>query len=213
MSKLDPALVPHHATGAGEKTFVTRAREQKRLVQGNLAALGSTVTTAGKSFLSSLSSLATPRAAFAMGGTGPGSAEDAGAALLAGTGGDPAALGVAMTALAVGGDGNVGGAGMDDSAAQAEPRVEALRLNGGKRFDYAIQEGVGESLNEYISAISSHACYFAHPDVSYFLVRLLYRLDESNGGGGDGEGKRGAMALSLSASSAAAVAEGEVMRV
>ena len=103
MSKLDPALVPHHATGAGEKTFVTRAREQKRLVQGNLAALGSTVTTAGKSFLSSLSSLATPRAAFAMGGTGRGSAEDAGAALLEGTRGDPAALGVAMTALAVGG--------------------------------------------------------------------------------------------------------------
>lgn len=235
MAQLDPALVPHHATGAGEKTFVTKAREHKRLVQGNLAALGSTVSSAGRSLLTSLSSLATPRAAFAMGGSGSGREESAGEALLGATGGDAAAMGVAMADLTV-----AEGGRKDDSAARAEPRVEALRLNGGRRFDFAIQEGVGESLNEYISgalslslrcrvvyvhmfirpaarvdfipqqithtststtAISSHACYFAHPDVAYFLVRLLHRLEETGNDIGD------------SAAPAASAAEEEVMRV
>jgi hypothetical protein len=35
---------------------------------------------------------------------------------------------------------------------------------------------------QHAPAISSHACYFAHPDVAYFLVRLLHRLDDSSNG-------------------------------
>jgi hypothetical protein len=61
-------------------------------------------------------------------------------------------MGVAMSTLSTADGGGAGGeAEMDDSAAQAEPKVEALPLNEGRRFDFAIQEGVGESLNEYIS--------------------------------------------------------------
>jgi hypothetical protein len=36
--------------------------------------------------------------------------------------------------------------------------------------------------NKILAAISSHACYFAHPDIAYFLVRLLHRLDENGNG-------------------------------
>ena len=158
MAKLDPALVPHHATGTGEKTFVTKAREQKRLVQGNLLALGSSVSAAGRSLLGSLSSFgAAAKPAFAA------APSQEGAALLAATGGDAAVMGVAMATLSSSAAAGARGgeeAGVDDSAAQAEPEVEVLPLNEGRRFDFAIQEGVGESLNEYISGAFSDVFVF-----------------------------------------------------
>jgi carbamoylphosphate synthase large subunit len=62
----------------------------------------------------------------------------------------------------------------DKEAAEAVPDVAALRLNNGQRVDYALQELVSEQINEYVSSIAAHSCYFASPDVAYFVTKLVY---------------------------------------
>lgn len=159
LAKLPPALVPHHE-GAGSKTFVTKAREQKRLVSGSLSALSLSVSAGAKSLMSSLSSLATAKPAFA--------------------------LGIHQEMLPAGG----GVAGMvpplgvvqDKEAAEAVPDVAALRINNGQRVDYALQELVSEQINEYVSSIAAHSCYFASPDVAYFITQLVYQPDKAAAG-------------------------------
>jgi hypothetical protein len=155
LAQLPPALVPHHE---GSKTFVTKAREQKRLVSGSLSALSLSVSAGAKSLMGSLSSLATAKPAFALGGHHE------------------------MLSLGISGSSEVGVAGMvppmgvveDKEAAEAVPDVAALRLNNGQRVDYALQELVSEQINEYVSSIAAHSCYFASPDVAYFVTKLVY---------------------------------------
>jgi hypothetical protein len=60
MSQLDPALVPHHE-GPGRKTFVTKAREQKKMMTGSISAVALSVSTGAKSILGAFSNLAQVR--------------------------------------------------------------------------------------------------------------------------------------------------------
>lgn len=164
LSQLPPALVPHHE---GSKTFVTKAREQKRLVSGSLSALSLSVSAGAKSLMGSLSSLATAKPAFALGGHQE------------------------MLSLGTSGSSEVGVAGMvppmEDK--EAVPNVAALRLNNGQRVDYALQELVSEQINEYVSSIAAHSCYFASLDVAYFVTKLVYdQPDKAAAGETEGTG-------------------------
>lgn len=53
---------------------------------------------------------------------------------------------------------------MKDNSNSREPEADLNitvgKLNGGRRIDYVLQEAPLESFNEYISAISSHVCYW-----------------------------------------------------
>ncbi|CAB1353964.1 unnamed protein product, partial [Coregonus sp. 'balchen'] len=47
-------------------------------------------------------------------------------------------------------------------------------LNGGRRFDYVLQEKPLESFNEYLFAIQSHLCYWDSEDTVLLLLREIY---------------------------------------
>ncbi|XP_029536698.1 phospholipase DDHD2-like isoform X1 [Oncorhynchus nerka] len=47
-------------------------------------------------------------------------------------------------------------------------------LNGGRRFDYVLQEKPLESFNEYLFAIQSHLCYWDSKDTVLLLLREIY---------------------------------------
>ncbi len=170
MAQLDPALVPYHE-GPGGKTFVTKAREQTRRVSGSLSALSLSVSSGAKSLLGSLSSLAAAKPAFALGGHSE------------------------MMALATH-TAPLGAAVEDEEAAEATPDVGALKINNGQRVDYVLQEHFSEQINEYVSSIAAHSCYFASPDVAYFLTKLVYHLDEE-ASGEEGEAVMEGMAMCM----------------
>lgn len=176
LSQLPPALVPHHE-GAGSKTFVTKAREQKRLVSGSLSALSLSVSAGAKSLMGSLSSLTMTKPAFSPGGYQEMLTLDTsnknGADLI----GMSPPVGIVE----------------DEEVAKEVPDVASLRINNGQRVDYALQEMVSEQINEYVSSIAAHSCYFASPDVAYFITQLVYDKAASGDTGipdiTDGDGK------------------------
>ena len=47
-----------------------------------------------------------------------------------------------------------------DSASEIGDELSAGKLNGGRRIDYVLQEAPLESFNEYLSAVTSHVCYW-----------------------------------------------------
>lgn len=61
------------------------------------------------------------------------------------------------------------------SAAQDE-NLRLGQLNGGKRIDYVLQEAPLESFNEYLFAMSSHACYWESEDTVLLVLKEVYGL-------------------------------------
>ncbi|EWM26478.1 triglyceride lipase [Nannochloropsis gaditana] len=164
LARLPPALVPHHG-GPGCKTFVTKAREQKRLVTGSLSALSLSVSAGAKTLLGSLSSLTAAKPAIAAGGHQE----------MLSLRKSASSSSVIDSSYAT--DGKPRSLDDDELHAEGKPDVSALKINSGQRVDYALQELVSEQINEYVSSIASHSCYFASPDVAYFITQLVYGLD------------------------------------
>lgn len=48
------------------------------------------------------------------------------------------------------------------------------KLNGGRRIDYVLQEAPFEYINEYIFAITSHACYWESEDTMLLILKEIY---------------------------------------
>lgn len=48
-----------------------------------------------------------------------------------------------------------------------------VHLNGGRRFDFLLQESAMEVANEYLSSLTSHTSYFEQKDVARFIVAML----------------------------------------
>lgn len=57
-----------------------------------------------------------------------------------------------------------------------EEDVQIGQLNAGKRIDYVLQEKPIESLNEYLFALGSHACYWESEDTILMIVKKIYAL-------------------------------------
>ncbi|XP_071947613.1 triacylglycerol hydrolase DDHD2-like [Antedon mediterranea] len=57
---------------------------------------------------------------------------------------------------------------------QDDGEVKVGQLNGGKRIDYVLQETPFESFNEYLFALSSHACYWESEDTSLLMLKEIY---------------------------------------
>jgi hypothetical protein len=165
LSKLPPALVPHHE-GAGSKTFVTKAREQKRLVSGSLSALSLSVSAGAKSLMGSLSSLAMIKPAVPPAGYQEMLTLDTSN----NNGADVTGISPPIDVVE------------DEEVAEGVPDVASLSINNGQRVDYALQEMVSEQINEYVSSIAAHSCYFASPDVAYFITQLVYQSDKGAAG-------------------------------
>ncbi|XP_046907480.1 phospholipase DDHD2-like [Hypomesus transpacificus] len=53
-------------------------------------------------------------------------------------------------------------------------------LNGGRRYDYVLQEKPFESFNEYLFAIQSHLCYWESPDTALLVLREIYEGAQKN---------------------------------
>lgn len=51
--------------------------------------------------------------------------------------------------------------------------IAHVRINGGRRFDYMLQESMIEGANEYLSSLSSHTSYFDQKDVARFIMSML----------------------------------------
>ena len=51
--------------------------------------------------------------------------------------------------------------------------ISSVRINGGRRFDFLLQEGVMEGANEYLNSLSAHTCYFEQKDVARFIAAML----------------------------------------
>ncbi|XP_067135857.1 phospholipase DDHD2 [Centruroides vittatus] len=54
--------------------------------------------------------------------------------------------------------------------------VQIGQLNAGKRIDYVLQEKPIESLNEYLFALGSHACYWESEDTVLMVIKKIYAL-------------------------------------
>ncbi|XP_033122396.1 phospholipase DDHD2-like isoform X1 [Anneissia japonica] len=52
--------------------------------------------------------------------------------------------------------------------------VKVGQLNNGKRIDYVLQETPFESFNEYLFALSSHACYWESEDTALLMLKEIY---------------------------------------
>ena len=50
---------------------------------------------------------------------------------------------------------------------------EILAHNHGDRIDWVIQESPGEAVSEWVSAVSSHFCYWNHDDVAEFVINRI----------------------------------------
>jgi len=51
--------------------------------------------------------------------------------------------------------------------------IPHVHVNGGRRFDYMLQESMIEGANEYLSSLSSHTSYFDQKDVARFIAAML----------------------------------------
>jgi hypothetical protein len=51
--------------------------------------------------------------------------------------------------------------------------IPLVRLNGGRRFDFLLQESALEVANEYLSSLTSHTSYFEQKDVARFIAAML----------------------------------------
>jgi hypothetical protein len=51
--------------------------------------------------------------------------------------------------------------------------IPHVNINGGRRFDYLVQESALEVANEYISSLTSHTCYFEQKDVARFIAAII----------------------------------------
>lgn len=51
--------------------------------------------------------------------------------------------------------------------------IPHVHINGGRRFDYLLQESMIEGANEYLSSLSSHTSYFDQKDVARFIAAML----------------------------------------
>jgi hypothetical protein len=51
--------------------------------------------------------------------------------------------------------------------------IPSVHINGGRRFDYLLQESMIEGANEYLSSLSSHTSYFDQKDVARFIAAML----------------------------------------
>jgi hypothetical protein len=56
---------------------------------------------------------------------------------------------------------------------EKDPDQSLIKLNHGRRIDYALPITTLEAANEYFSSMSSHSSYFGNPDVSLFLLRIM----------------------------------------
>ncbi|XP_072177332.1 triacylglycerol hydrolase DDHD2-like [Diadema setosum] len=57
-----------------------------------------------------------------------------------------------------------------------EENLRLGQLNGGRRIDYVLQEAPLESFNEYLFAMSSHACYWESEDTVLMVMKEVYGL-------------------------------------
>lgn len=64
----------------------------------------------------------------------------------------------------------------ETSSIMNEDEVVIGQLNGGRRVDYVLQEKPMESLNDYIFALASHACYWESEDTILLVLKELYSL-------------------------------------
>ncbi|XP_012559446.2 SEC23-interacting protein [Hydra vulgaris] len=62
----------------------------------------------------------------------------------------------------------------DDEQLKREKTFNFGLINGGKRVDYVLQERPLEMLNEYLFALSSHACYWTSEDTALLLLNHIY---------------------------------------
>ena len=46
------------------------------------------------------------------------------------------------------------------------------------RHDYELQESLFENMNETLTAVRAHHCYWAHRDIAAFVIKALFRNDE-----------------------------------
>lgn len=56
----------------------------------------------------------------------------------------------------------------------ARKDVKVGMLNGGRRFDYVLQEKPIEMFNQYVFAIQSHLCYWESEDTALLVLREIY---------------------------------------
>ncbi|KAF5298775.1 hypothetical protein FQR65_LT09644 [Abscondita terminalis] len=63
---------------------------------------------------------------------------------------------------------------IDQSSFNDVENVSPGNLNKGRRIDYSLQENTIKYFNEYVCAVSSHACYWESPDVIQLLLKELY---------------------------------------
>eukprot|EP00057_Strongylocentrotus_purpuratus_P034703 XP_796242.3 PREDICTED: phospholipase DDHD2 [Strongylocentrotus purpuratus] len=62
----------------------------------------------------------------------------------------------------------------DGQSREQEENLRLGQLNGGKRIDYVLQEAPLESFNEYLFAMSSHACYWESEDTVLLVLKEVY---------------------------------------
>ncbi|XP_063963436.1 phospholipase DDHD2-like [Lytechinus pictus] len=62
----------------------------------------------------------------------------------------------------------------DGQSREQEENLRLGQLNGGKRIDYVLQEAPLESFNEYLFAMSSHACYWESEDTVLMVLKEVY---------------------------------------
>ncbi|XP_042565397.1 phospholipase DDHD2 [Clupea harengus] len=59
--------------------------------------------------------------------------------------------------------------------------VKVGMLNGGRRFDYVLQEKPIEIFNQYLFAIQSHLCYWESEDTALLVLREIYEQQKAPG--------------------------------
>ncbi|KAM6979643.1 triacylglycerol hydrolase DDHD2-like [Aplochiton taeniatus] len=75
-----------------------------------------------------------------------------------------------------------GGEAQDSAVSSSSPTelqeqrtITIGMLNGGRRFDYVLQEKPIESFNEYLFAIQSHLCYWESQDTALLVLKEMYK--------------------------------------
>jgi hypothetical protein len=65
----------------------------------------------------------------------------------------------------------------NESAADAST-VDFGKICRGRRVDYVLQEHPLESMNSYLFAVASHACYWQSEDTLLFIVKEIYETGQ-----------------------------------
>jgi len=70
------------------------------------------------------------------------------------------------------------GAEEDNYSTMTDEEILVGSLNGGRRVDYVLQEAPFESFNDYLFALSSHACYWESEDTALLMLREIYAAQQ-----------------------------------